>query len=298
MTIKFICTALLFSVFAWQCAAAQPEGSYCGAPLLAARAGAFPPQGSIKTGPDGAGEYFALLSKANTAELRAALGRTTQEDDRATTLFTAHTPYVTRRIPFAELRAALAAGALLSPAEKARQSATSAQPATTPQDALYDAKDCVSLTVGPAEGNPADGDVIIRLNPFGNFAAWATQDKPEPFLEMHKNSSATDTALSYTRTLVVRQEWQEFMSLTALSAMRTQPDEQRKRGIDSLVGQLGPENFWRLAAASYFGVLQAQVDTSLSLEYADSIEIPAGKLQEVLAWPQAAKWHGKLKEAP
>ena len=154
----------------------------------------------------------------------------------------------------------------------------------------------MSLSVGPAEGNPADGDVIIRLNPFGNFAAWATQDKPEPFLETRKNSSAADTALAYTRTLVVRQDWQEFLSLTALAAMRTQPDEQRKRGIDSLVGQLGPENFWRLAAASYFGVLQAQVDTSLSLEYADSIEIPAGKLQEVLAWPQAAKWHGKLKE--
>jgi hypothetical protein len=275
--------------------AQQPAGSYCGAPLVTARLTAISQQVTPDMNRDKAANFMSLMSQNAVAGLKAALGTTTQEEDRATTLFREHAPFITKRIPFSELRATLAAGALLSPDEKARQS--SAQPQAAPAGALYGTGDCVSLTVGPAQGDASGGDVVIRINPYAGFAAWAVAAGPEDFLAAHKTSSPSDAALAYGAGLTVSRDWQEFMSLIALSALRAQSETERKRGIDALVGQTDPESFWKLAAASYFASLHAQVDTSLSLDYAQSIEMPAAELQQALAWPEAAKWQGKLKEA-
>ncbi len=85
------------------------------------------------------------------------------------------------RLHFAELRGVLRQQGLLSHAMEAKQAGGDLKHTTPPlENDLYGAYDCVFASVGPPNGSPRYGDVIIRLEDDVRENGWAT-----PFSGMH-----------------------------------------------------------------------------------------------------------------
>ena len=280
----------------------RASDQYCGEPLAEARIQAKTLPLKTNIAPEKIAVFLGLASKAKVEELRMALGPVSDEELDLMAIAGKFPPFPVTRTPFERLKSILASGAILSPAEAARQGVVLDTPFTPQLEyALFGGFDCIFASVGPREGKKRYGDVAFVLNNNSlKKTAWATFSSGWYFM---KTTKSTETApgqedkLAYSETVFTAGEWGDVFPPAIVAYLREKP-EKEAAGIKALLKAASDRvEFQELVDKFMLGYMEAKIPRELPLEDVDSIEVPLDKLKEVLGWPESKKWGSKITGA-
>lgn len=220
-------------------------------------------------------KWMEISSTCTMAEFELFLAPlSTAEKKLAAKIETMPQPIV-NRLHFDDLRGVLKNGGLLSLHEEEKLRGSNIKH-TTPavENELYGAFDCVFASVGPPDGSPQYGDVIIRLKDSVRENGWATpfsgmhflyairgQDarkmqellaagKPLPSDPGSPLSLGFDDRLHFSHYVVTERHWHQALAYQAVLVLRNAGkspagDRVRER-FEQLLSADDPETFWKL----------------------------------------------------
>lgn len=181
---------------------------------------------------------------------------------------------IVNRLNFEDLRGVLANGGLVS-LYRQRQADHRTLQHTTPnlENLLFGGFDCVFASVGPPDGSPRYGDVIIRLKDSVRERGWATPFSGMHFIYAVRHQDARqmqkilaagkplppppsplslgfDDRLHFSHYVVVERHWNRALAYQAILVLRNQDDSPTGRQVRDRYFQMlaskTPDEFWRL----------------------------------------------------
>ncbi len=181
---------------------------------------------------------------------------------------------IVNRLHFEDLRGVLANGGLVS-LYRQQQADHQQLQHTTPnlENMLFGGFDCVFASVGPPDGSPRYGDVIIRLKDSVRQRGWATPFSGMHFIygvrhqdarKMQKMLAAGETLppppsplslgfddrLHFSHYVVVEEHWNRALAYQAILVLRNQDNSPTGRQVRDryfkMLRSKTPDEFWRL----------------------------------------------------
>ena len=181
---------------------------------------------------------------------------------------------IVNRLTFADLRGVLSKGGLLSLREEEKQQGGEVRH-TTPgiENQLYGAYDCVFASVGPPDGSPRYGDVIIRLKDVVRENGWATPFSGMNFMWQVRHKDARqmqalltagkplppppgalslgfDDRLHFSNYVVTEKEWNRALAYQAILVLRnldgSPAGERVRERLTQMLATDDPAKFWAL----------------------------------------------------
>jgi hypothetical protein len=219
-------------------------------------------------------QWLELSSRTTMAEFELFLAPLTSQEARLLKKLESMAPPIVNRLSVENLRGILKNGGLLSLAAEQKAAGNNVRH-TTPgvENLLYDAYQCVFASVGPPDGTPRYGEVIIRLKDTVREHGWGTPFSGMHFVYAirHKNargmlellqagkelptapgsplSLGFDDRLHFSHYIVTEKEWSKALAYQAILVRRNLPatssgDLARQR-FDTMLEKDGRE-FWTL----------------------------------------------------
>lgn len=292
-------TALWLAVYAPGSAAQAAEVAYCAAPLASARAEAFTLGLSTPVPADKGFHLLELESSARVAQLRVLLEPFSKEENKIIKRMIRRPPYLVTRVNFDKLRAILSSGELLSPGRAYRSGALKEKPFTPPiEESLFGGLSCVFASYGPYSGRERYGDVVFRLDLRKMAArAWGSRASGWHFLESVRGADlrtretvSSDEIVAFSGTVFAGRDLTEVFPLSTIAFLRARPAGERDRLVRGLLRLGERSGFYALIDAERLGYLEVKIDSSVPLSEVVAIEVPPGRLREVLSWPESAPY--------
>jgi len=219
-------------------------------------------------------KWMEIGSRCTMAEFELFLAPLTEEEMALLEKMQRMQPPIVTRMAFEHLRGVLSKGALLSLREEEELRGNDVRH-TTPavENLLYGAYDCVFASVGPPDGSPRYGDVVIRLEDSVREHGWATPFSGMHFLwsirhkdarEMQKMLAAGrklpttpgsplelgfDDRLHFSHYVVTEQNWNRALAYQAILVLRncdaSNEGASVRRRFSQMMGKQG-HAFWAL----------------------------------------------------
>ncbi|NLO91759.1 MAG: hypothetical protein GX410_07195 [Elusimicrobia bacterium] len=237
------------------------------------------------------------VSAANLEELRAAAGELSgaEKEIRVKTL-KMMPPFLIHRIGLERLRGVLEMGGIVSTREMQRRAGGAVKPFTPPlEDKLFGGYDCVFVTVGPPQGRPRYGDILLSVKPKTDGSAWASHSSGWTFMGEVRKSTVTlqmpvtrDDELAYSHLILADRDWEQAYPLLIILQLRAK-GEARPELVKQLLAMREREGFWNFVDANRLGYLEGKFSAFVPLEDIDRIEVPPAKYDEVMNWPNVPK---------
>lgn len=246
-----------------------------GYPLAEARRSAIAEQSFRRTlDAETIRKWMNLASKNTMAEFELFLGPLSPQETQLLEVIERMPAPIVNRLAFADLRGVLSKGGLLSLREEEKLKGGEV-PHTTPgvENQLFGAYDCVFASVGPPDGSPRYGDVIIRLKDAVREHGWATPFSGMHFMwaVRHKDarqmqallaagkplppppsplSLGFDDRLHFSNYVVTEKEWNRALAYQAILVLRNLDDlpasKQVRGRLAAMLGTTDPAEFWAL----------------------------------------------------
>ena len=262
-----------------QPAGAEPrpvEGSVAGLPIVAARRQAIAAAAFHRTlDPDAIRKWMRLGSQCTIAEFELFLAPLSPQETMLLQKVEQMTAPIVNRLHFGHLRSVLKRGGIVA-LEIEDEARRNGLPHTTSavENDLYGAFDCVFASVGPLNGTPRYGDVVIRLKDSVRENGWATPFSGMHFLSAIRGQDAAemqtllaagrslptkatnplslgfDDRLHFSHDVVTEQEWSKALAYQAILVLRNADDSEsgdriRKR-CETMLHADDPGTFWAL----------------------------------------------------
>ncbi len=289
-------------------AAAQTAAAadYCGAPLASARAAAFTLGLSTAVPAEEGYRLLEIGSAARADQLELLLEPFSRREKKLIKRMRRRPPYLVTRVKFDKLRSILSGGALLSPARAWLGGALKEKPFTPPiEDSLFGGHSCVFSSYGPYAGRERYGDVLFRLDLRRiEKRTWGSRASGWHFLESvravdpdSRDSVLPDEIAAFADTAFAGRDLPRVFPLMTVAFLRARPAAERDRlYAELLLLEDGPA-FYALIDSERLGYLEVKTDSSVPLPAAPDIEVPPGKLREVLSWPESGPWRKRIAPA-
>ena len=272
LTLKVSVALLFLTPFAF----AQPTpADLAGAPLAETR------QTAIDTRPfhrplDAAKirKWMEISSRTTMEEFELFLAPLTEEEERLVLKLDKMAAPIVNRLQLEDLRAVLKSGELASFYVEEERGKHLVHTTPAIEDELYGAYDCVFASVGPPDGSPQYGEVIIRLSDEIRKGAWATpfsgmyfvydirhQDarkmqkvlesgKPLPTDSTNPLALGFDDRLHFSHYVVIEEHWERALAYQAILVLRNACDSAAGDAIrerfSRMLNEEDADNFWDL----------------------------------------------------
>lgn len=318
--------------------AQQTPADLAGAPLAAAR------QTAIDARPfhrpldaEKIRKWTEISSRTTMEEFELFLAPLTEDEEKLVLKLDTMKAPIVNRLHLEDLRAVLKSGQLASYYVEEKQGKHLLHTTPAIEDELYGAYDCVFASVGPPDGSPQYGEVVIRLSDEIRKGAWATpfsgmyflydirhQDarkmqqvlesgKPLPTESTNPLSLGFDNQLHFSHYVVVEDHWERALAYQAILVLRNADDsaagKQIRKRFVQMLDEKDADKFWDLfiparekeltglaaVARTPFGYLEGKFNNRVSTKHMTAIEVPADKLQEVLAWPESQPYRELIR---
>jgi hypothetical protein len=224
-------------------------------------------------------------------------------------------PPIISRTHLVYLRGILKNKALMAPRYAKRQGVP-VNIAVTPgvEERLFGAYNCVFATVGSPDGTPRYGEVLIKLKPSVKSFGWATPWSGFNFIAntraaVYGRSSAEfykdpgidgkypltfDDMSHFSLYVVDGSDWNRALGYQAILFLRQMRESEGcakmkatpAEFVEALLKKRG-DDFWFTLMNLDVCYLEAKFDDMVSSDYFESIEVPAGSLEEILSWPES-----------
>lgn len=259
-----------------QKAPVNPDDTAAGAPIAATRRMAIDARAFHRPLDEATiRKWMAISSQCTMDEFELFLAPLTpQEQELVQHMESIQAPII-NRLPFADLRGVLKNGGLLShELEEQLNRGTTKHTTSQLENELYGAYDCVFASVGPPNGSPRYGDVIIRLKNSVRENGWATpfsgmhflsavrdqdaakmQDllsagKPLPAGPYNPLSLGFDDRLHFSHYIVTEEHWNRALAYQAILVLRNAEASAAGKGIQQRFGEMlktsKPNAFWTI----------------------------------------------------
>jgi hypothetical protein len=269
-----VSVGLLFSTKAWG-QKSRGGDDLGGALLVAARRTAIddrPFQRTIEA--DKIRQWMDISSRTTIAEFELFLAPLTPKERQVVEKIARFPAPIVNRLHFEDLRAVLRNGQLSSYFEEERIGSHLKHTTPALENELYGAYDCVFASIGPPDGSPRYGDVVIRLRDSVRENGWATPFSGMHFLYAIRHQDARamqqilvsgktlptkptdplslgfDDRLHFSHYVVTEGDWNKALAYQAILVLRNadaSPAGDRVRERFSLLLQEdNPERFWKL----------------------------------------------------
>ncbi len=270
-----------------------------GGPLIAARQAAiadlpFHHQIDVET----FRKWVAISSQCTMAEFELFLAPLDPKEQRLIDKIESLAAPIVNRLHFEDLREVLKRGQLSS--YLMEEKTGSHLKHTTPQleNELFGAYDCVFASVGPPDGSPQYGDVIIRLRDSVREHGWATPFSGMHFIYAIRHRDARkmqrmlasgtelptqatnplslgfDDRLHFTHYVVAEKHWEKALAYHAILVVRSADDSATGKLVEARFAKLleedDPYEFWKTFIPAR--------EKNLSLEEA-AARVPFGYLE-------------------
>lgn len=253
--------------------AETPSKDLAGAPLAHARQTAIDARAFHRElDAEKIAKWMQIASTCTMAEFELFLAPLTADEQKLLDKMQSMPAPIVNRLHFEDLRAVLKSGQLSSYYVEEEQGAHLAHTTPALEDELYGAYDCVFASVGPPDGSPRYGDVVIRLADSVRQGAWATpfsgmhfmyavrgkdarkmQDmlaagKSLPTAPTNPLSLGFDDRLHFSHYVVTEKHWNRALAYQAILVLRNADDTPAGAQIRQRFGELLAENdarkFW------------------------------------------------------
>jgi hypothetical protein len=302
-------------------AGAKDKNSSAERIVLARRTILSPRPMDLKIDEDKIKKSLDLLSSSYINETALFLSPFSQDEERLMAKIKQTAPPVTARTTTASLRSVLASKALLSPFEARKAGVPVNIPVTHgPDGRLSGGYDCVTVSAGPQDGVEGSGEVVIRLKESVSMLGWAVPWSGARFMadirqpvkgrapedlrraagEGREIEVAFDDYLHFSRYIVTGKDWRAALALQGVMFLRglresAPPPSFGPAELNELL-KYQPREFWREFSGKLDGCyLEGKIPRSIPAEYFLSIDVPADKLDAVLAWPESAPFRHIIK---
>jgi hypothetical protein len=218
--------------------------------------------------------WIEISSRATMAEFELFLSPLTPQEAELLKKVAETTPPIVNRLHFADLRHVLKRGGLWSYQREEEQRPTR-HVHTTPalEEQLYGAYDCVFASVGPPDGAPRYGDVIVRLKDSVREHGWATPFSGMHFLRAARHKDAArmqdlltagralpappdklslgfDDRLHFSHYVVAEKDWHRALAYQAMITLRNLDDSEAsgrvRRRVETMLEETDARKFWAL----------------------------------------------------
>ncbi len=220
-------------------------------------------------------KWMEIGSQCTIAEFELFLDPITEQERKLLDKIEQLHPPIVNRLHYEHLRGVLKNGGLLS-LKLEEQAHHGMFEHTTPgvENELYGAFDCVFASVGPINGSPRYGDVIIRLKdsvretgwatPFsGMHFIWAVRHKPAremqdllagggtlPTNRTNPMSLGFDDRLHFSHYVVTEKHWHKALAYQAILVLRNLDDsaasQQVRKRFEKMLATSDQSRFWEL----------------------------------------------------
>ncbi|QEG34926.1 hypothetical protein Pr1d_22140 [Bythopirellula goksoeyrii] len=316
----------------------QPISGRGGEPIAAARRTAIDARPFLRQlDASAVRKWMEISSVCTMAEFELFLGPLAEPERKLLDKMASLTAPIVTRVHFDDLRSILKNGQISSYFEVERLGKHLLHTTPALENELYGAFDCVFASVGPPDGSPRYGDVIIRLRDSVRENGWATPfsgmdflyavrhkdaRKMQQLLEDGKTLSSKrtdplslgfDDRLTFSHYVVTEKHWNRALAYQAILVLRNADDSSAGKQVHERFRKMlatdSHEEFWKLfiparekdlppeqeAARVPFGYLEGKFDNRFLLDDVTAIEVPQGKLEEVLAWPMAREYRALIQ---
>lgn len=279
---------------------------YCGAPLASARAAAFTLGLSTPVPADKAWRMLETESAARLEQLEILLEPFSRQEEKLIERMLRRPPYLVVRVKMDKLRSILSGGALLSPARAWLGGSLKEKPFTPPiEDSLFGGHSCVFSSYGPYAGRERYGDVLFRLDLRRlEKRTWGSRASGWHFLESvrdvdpaSRDSVLPDEIAAFADTVFAGRDLPRVFPLMTVAFLRARPAAERDRLYAELLRLEEGPAFYSLIDSARLGYLETKTDSSIPLSAAREIEVPPGKMREVLSWPESEPWRKRIAPA-
>lgn len=276
--------------------------------------------------------WMSLASKCNLAEQRLFLEPFSDAERRMMDKVQSLAPPIVHRTHLDSLRQILAHGALIAPREADRRGDAPSK-ITTPvvEELLFGGRDCIFATVGPPDGTPRYGSVIVRFKPTVCQTAWATPASGDHFLDNMRFKNTVrlnqllgttnrppdelppqagvdfDDRLHFSHRVVAGADLQTALALQAVMKIRQKNpnDESIVSRWKALLAEEDSRRFWslfcddRAGVAIHdrepFGYLEAKFPQEVPIAQVEAIELEPEDFDPVSKWPEAERWRDLIR---
>ena len=219
-------------------------------------------------------KWMELASECTMAEFELFLAPLTPEEKRLLEAIEKMPAPIVNRLHFDDLRGVFAKKGLLSLHEEEKLKGGEVRH-TTPgvENLLYGAYDCVFASIGPPNGTPRYGDVIIRLKDAVRDHGWATPTSGMHYMwaVRHKDarqmqallavgkplpappsplSLGFDDRLAFSHQVVTEAEWNRALAYQAILVLRNLDDspasEMVRARLAKMLATADSAEFWTL----------------------------------------------------
>ncbi len=216
--------------------------------------------------------WMEISSRGTMAEFELFLSPLSPLEARLLKKIEETTPPIVNRLHFDDLRHVLKRGGLWS-FQREEEQRPAKHVHTTPavENQLYGAYDCVFASVGPPDGTPRYGDVIIRLKDSVREHGWATPFSGIHFLTAvrHKDagkmqellaagrdlpappdklSLGFDDRLHFSHYVVAEKDWHRALAYQAIVTLRnldeSEPSRRVRGRVEAMLGESDARKFW------------------------------------------------------
>lgn len=218
--------------------------------------------------------WMEISSQCTIAEFELFLAPLSPAESQLVEKMQTLTPPIVNRLHFEDLRKILRHGKLASYLVQQRENSHLVHTTPALENELYGAYDCVFASVGPPDGTPKYGDVIIRLRDSVRDRGWATPFSGMHFLYAIRHKDARkmqallaagkslptqatnplslgfDDRLHFANYVVTEKYWQKALAYQAILVARNADDSPAGKKVKSRFAQLlqtdSSEEFWKV----------------------------------------------------
>ncbi len=219
-------------------------------------------------------EWMEISSKCTMAEFELFLAPLTETEQQLVDKIESFPAPIVTRLHFEDLRKVLKSGQLSSYHEEERLGHHQIHTTPALENELYGAYDCVFASVGPPDGSPRYGDVIIRLLDSVRERGWATPFSGMDFMYAIRHKDARkmqqllaegkklpteptdplslgfDDQLHFSHYVVTDKYWNRALAYQAILVLRnadeTPAGNQIRQRFKELLNVGTPDEFWEL----------------------------------------------------
>lgn len=274
-TCLLLAIAPLWALLGENLAAAAEAEQLAGAPLVATRQAAIaglPFRRELDA--ETIRRWMEISSRSTMAEFELFLAPLSPHEQQLVEKIQSTAAPIVNRVHFEDLRSVLKNGQLSSYLVEERTG--SHRKHTTPalENELYGAYDCVFASIGPADGSPRYGDVVIRLRDAVREHGWATPFSGMHFMSAVRHKDARemqqrltsgqslptnptdplsldfDDRLHFSHYVVTEAHWNKALAYQAVLVLRSADDssagDQIRRRLSMLLGEHDAYEFWKI----------------------------------------------------
>lgn len=219
-------------------------------------------------------QWMEISSRCTMAEFELFLAPCTQAEQQLVEKMATMPAPIVNRLHFEDLRSVLKNGQLSSYLEEERLKSHLKHTTPALEDELYGAYDCVFASIGPPDGSPRYGDVIIRLKDSVREHGWATPFSGMYFMHSIRHKDARqmqlllaegkalsnqptdplslgfDDRLHFSHYIVTEKYWNRALAYQAILVLRNADDsaagKRLRERFAALLDESDPNRFWNL----------------------------------------------------